>query len=369
LGPGLRSTFKKEKRFFPRSEKKNTGRWEKKHPKFQNRATQTGWFFYLEKNLSFGEETMTKEEILTAIREVAEKLGHPPTFSQLEDMTPMRRRHIRKHFRNYLWALQECGLTSRFNSRRIPEEMLFLEWARVARKLGKLPSMVEFEGASQYTVGPYQRRCRHWTKVPEAMREFAMTHDCERDWQDVLELIRLKDERELLATGDKWSSGPLQPRGIRADRPVYGPAMAPVTLMHEPINEMAVVFLFGTQAARLGFMVTLVQAEFPDCEAFVEVAPNRFQRLKIEFEKDSRNFQKHGHDPNGCDLIVCWEHNWPECPVEVLALRDVILGQLAPEQRKQNLPLKHGDTEKNRKETQKKNLPLINTDNADLKES
>jgi hypothetical protein len=43
----LRSTFKKEKRFFPRSEKKNTGRWEKKHPKFQNRATQTGWFFYL----------------------------------------------------------------------------------------------------------------------------------------------------------------------------------------------------------------------------------------------------------------------------------------------------------------------------------
>jgi hypothetical protein len=70
---------------------------------------------------------MTKEEVLTAIREAAEKLGHPPTFSQLEDLTPMRRRHIRKHFRNYLWALQECGLTSRFNSRRIPEEMLFLE--------------------------------------------------------------------------------------------------------------------------------------------------------------------------------------------------------------------------------------------------
>ncbi len=299
---------------------------------------------------------MTKDEVMKAIREVAEKLGHPPTFSQLEDMTPMRRRHIRKHFRNYLWALQECGLTSRFNSRRIPEEMLFLEWARVARKLGKLPSMVEFEEASQYTVGPYQRRCRHWTKVPEAMREFAMTHDCEGDWQDVLELIRLKDERELLATGDKWSSGPLQPRGIRADRPVYGPAMAPVTLMHEPINEMGVVFLFGTQAARLGFMVTLVQAEFPDCEAFVEVAPNRFQRLKIEFEKESRNFLKHGHDPNGCDLIVCWEHNWPECPVEVVALRDVILGQLGPGQGKQNLPLKQGDTEKS------KTLPRINTD-------
>jgi hypothetical protein len=31
----------------------------------------------------------------------------------------------------------------------------------------------------------------------------------------------------------------------------------------------------------------------------------------------------------------------------VLALRDVILGQLAPG--KQNLPLRHGDTEKSRK--------------------
>lgn len=111
---------------------------------------------------------------------------------------------------------------------------------------------------------------------------------------------------------------------------------------------MGVVFLFGTQAARLGFMVTLVQAEFPDCEAFVEVAPNRFQRLRIEFEKESRNFLKHGHDPNGCDLIVCWEHNWPECPVEVLALRDVILG-------KQNLPEK----------PKGKTLPLINADGKD----
>jgi hypothetical protein len=23
-------------------------------------------------------------------------------------------------------------------------------------------------------------------------------------------------------------------------------------------------------------------------------------------------------------VIVCWEHNWPECPVEVLELRAVL---------------------------------------------
>jgi len=23
----------------------------------------------------------------------------------------------------------------------------------------------------------------------------------------------------------------------------------------------------------------------------------------------------------GCDMIICWKHNWPECPLEVLELR------------------------------------------------
>jgi hypothetical protein len=29
---------------------------------------------------------------------------------------------------------------------------------------------------------------------------------------------------------------------------------------------------------------------------------------------------KHGHDPKKCDVIVCWVHNWPECPLEVIEL-------------------------------------------------
>ena len=40
----------------------------------------------------------------------------------------------------------------------------------------------------------------------------------------------------------------------------------------------------------------------------------------IEFEHESRNFLKHMHPVKGCDLIVCWKHNWPECPLEVVEL-------------------------------------------------
>lgn len=38
----------------------------------------------------------------------------------------------------------------------------------------------------------------------------------------------------------------------------------------------------------------------------------------------SRSFRNHGHDPAGCELVVCWEHDWPECPIEVLELRGVV---------------------------------------------
>jgi hypothetical protein len=43
-----------------------------------------------------------------------------------------------------------------------------------------------------------------------------------------------------------------------------------VPLTYAPTNEAGVIFLFGAMARELGFAVTLVQAEFPDCEAMRE---------------------------------------------------------------------------------------------------
>jgi hypothetical protein len=45
------------------------------------------------------------------------------------------------------------------------------------------------------------------------------------------------------------------------------------------------------------------------------------QRVKIEFEFESRNFLRHNHDPELCDVIVCWEDNWPDAPLEVIELK------------------------------------------------
>ena len=84
--------------------------------------------------------------------------------------------------------------------------------------------------------------------------------------------------------------------------------------------------LFGALAERMGFAVERVQTKFPDCEALREVAPGKWQRVWIEFELHSRNFVEHQHERKGCDIIVCWEHNWPECPehIEVIELSKVV---------------------------------------------
>ncbi len=69
-----------------------------------------------------------------------------------------------------------------------------------------------------------------------------------------------------------------------------------------------------------------IQIGFPDCEAKRQLAPGKWQRVRLEFEFESRNFVEHGHDPNACDVLVCWNHNWAEAPdsLEILELRKVI---------------------------------------------
>jgi len=97
-------------------------------------------------------------------------------------------------------------------------------------------------------------------------------------------------------------------------------------LRHAPINEQGVVYLFGMVSNELEFLVEAVHASFPDCEAkrCVDQSRDRWQSVRIEFEFLSSNFREHGHPHDGCDLIVCWEHDWADCPLEVVELRSRI---------------------------------------------
>jgi hypothetical protein len=107
---------------------------------------------------------------------------------------------------------------------------------------------------------------------------------------------------------------------------VYGEPLGLAAMAHAPTNELGVLFLFGIMAAELGFRVERLQAAFPDCEAKREVAPGKWELVFIELEIYSRNFKSHRHNPRGCHAIVCWKHNWPDCPewLEVIELSKLV---------------------------------------------
>jgi len=69
--------------------------------------------------------------------------------------------------------------------------------------------------------------------------------------------------------------------------------------------------------------VELVRPGYPDCIAKRYIGKGRWEEVKIEFEYRSSNFK---HDPSECDMIVCWEHDWKECPknIEVIELKEEI---------------------------------------------
>lgn len=94
-------------------------------------------------------------------------------------------------------------------------------------------------------------------------------------------------------------------------------------LVYSPVNENGVIFIFGKVIGDLNMYIEEIKTGFPDCVGR-RFTGRGWEKVYIEFEYKSSHFRDHGHDPKGCDLIVCWEHDWPDCPIEVIELRDVI---------------------------------------------
>src|SRR3954452_8856808 len=84
-------------------------------------------------------------------------------------------------------------------------------------------------------------------------------------------------------------------------------------LPFEPKNEAGVAVVFGMFANQLGWKIKGAQYAFPDCT--IEVGG---RRIGVELEFRSRSFGTHIKQKQwpktACDLIVCWEHNWPGVP-------------------------------------------------------
>lgn len=94
-------------------------------------------------------------------------------------------------------------------------------------------------------------------------------------------------------------------------------------LIYGPLNENGVIFLFSKIHDKLGINIEAIQATYPDAKGRRKTSKG-WEDIWIEFEYKSSQFKLHKHDPKECDIIVCWEDDWKECPIEVIELRKVV---------------------------------------------
>jgi hypothetical protein len=310
-----------------------------------------------------------KQHILDSLAAIARGAGRPPSRSEFASLSGISEHSVSQFFPSWSAALRAAGLSPYTLNLRLEDRELLEDWGCAVRRNHKIPARRAYRHLGKFDHRTFERRFGPWSQLPEVFRNFAQSKP---EWADVVALqpvplYRASGSRTRSAGGaapfsparlpraeskgqgwvkskkimstvgappnsppNRQSPSTSPPGKVRYPplhgRPAYGQPMDFRGLRHEPVNEQGVVLLFGMVAKELGYTVEGVQSGFPDCEAKRQIAPQRWQRVHLEFEFESRNFRDHGHSVTGCDVIVCWRHNWPGCPphIEILELSSLI---------------------------------------------
>ena len=268
-----------------------------------------------------------KKQIVDSIAATAKRLGHAPTVLEFVSHTGTSWYFVSRFFPRWNDAVRAAGLEPKRLRVRPEDSELLKDWAQTVRKKQAIPTQYAYRRHGKYDPRTLEERFGNWSSVPHAFGKFAKGKP---GWADVVALLPAQPSKKARERLNGNFTSPVLSSQARhsplTDRTLYGGPIDFRGLRHEPVNEQGVVFLFGMLAKELGYMVEALQKGFPDCEAKRQIVPGRWQRVLIEFEYESKNFRDHGHPANGCDLIVCWRHNWPDCPkhIEVLELSSVI---------------------------------------------
>lgn len=275
-----------------------------------------------------------KQEVLDAIRTVAKAIGRPPSRSEFKAKSGMSEYQVSRHFPSWREAGRVAGLDPNPTNIKLDDSELLQNWGELVRKYRQIPTRRQYRREGKYSPGVFERHFGPWSAIPRKFSEFGQGKP---EWSDVLALLPTPGPKPGAQSDPGTMRGTYTETALKAtspqhrhtrleDRPIYGSPIDFRGLRHEPVNEQGVVFLFGMVARELGYMVESVQIGFPDCEAKRQVVPNKWQRVRIEFEFESRNYRDGGHPFDGCDVVVCWRHNWTDCPpdLEIIELASVI---------------------------------------------
>ncbi|HEX4144277.1 MAG TPA: hypothetical protein VHY91_12275 [Pirellulales bacterium] len=272
---------------------------------------------------------ITRESIIEAAKVAGLRCGGVLSRSEFERLSGVSQYHLYRAFPGGGWSevLRLAGLDPHpSNAQPISDHDLLAEFHRVVSEFGKMPTWPQFATKATISKSVIAKRFGSQKDILNAYRSWLGANVADSPMLAAVN-ERLSHESPKPPADSPIGAEPSKRSAwAKLDGIEYGAPINFRGLRHAPINEQGVVYLFGMVSNELGLIVEAVQTGFPDCEAkrCVNSRENRWQRVRAEFEFRSRNFRDHGHDAAKCDLIVCWKHDWPECPLEVIELRAVI---------------------------------------------
>lgn len=242
---------------------------------------------------------ITKPDLIAQAKILAAKLGkNTLTITDWRGKGICDDGVIRRRFGSWSNFLKECGLEIG-NPQDISNDGLLSEMGRLHNLLGKKVSPGDMDSKGTFSSSTYIRRWGSWQNAWACYLDSPYSQPS-RNLQEVCEVSLL-------------------------GKPQFGEIINVPGMLHAPVNELGVIYLFALASKKLGFNIEAVQADFPDAIAKRRLPGQKhWETVRIEFEFKSKHFKKQNHPIKGCDLIVCWEHDWKECPLPVLELSKMI---------------------------------------------
>jgi hypothetical protein len=268
-----------------------------------------------------------KELILQEIRRVARTIAPEPlTRNNFKKESKIPESTLIYHFGTFNRAIEAAGFEPNppsitIKDKKLSEEELLEEIGELWRRFGHRPTQSLMNSEGKFSTRPYQKR---WGKFSAAVNYYISKFGkpiLSEDQIDKAEKQYIKEKPMIIPSTIKPKVTAEKKKGI-----IYGEPIDFRGLRYGPVNEQGVVYLFGMISRELGFLIESIRTDFPDCEGkrCLNQEGTKWQHIRIEFEYKSSNFFEHGHDPNECDLIVCWIHDWADAPIEVLELKSAL---------------------------------------------
>lgn len=281
----------------------------------------------------------TREALIAAARSVAAQRASTrlslSVFCAATGINPAR---IYARFDDWPTLCAEAGLLPGEKPPEISSDRLLADLHAAIMEAGGFERSATLLRRVPASPGTYYRRFGDWGGMLRALKTWTAAHAPDFPYTRELERRLANQARRKPRGGVAPAALPTSPPWRSVGARVSGAPLAFRGMASAPVNEMGVVLVFGMVAADIGYAVDAIGTAFPDCAARRLVADGpggvlgadaRWEPVRVEFEYRSRNFFYHGHDADECDVVICWQHDWPDCPLEVLVLEDVVASLMA----------------------------------------